>query len=54
MDTSGFGNANATPKHAQTTAMIEMSHQQLKQILKIIMASNITHFDRYVNLAVMA
>ena len=54
MDKAGIKVSHATIKHAQTTEMIERSHQRLKQILKINVSADRPQWDRYVNQAVMA
>ena len=54
MDTACTKTTHATLKHARTIGMIGMSHQKLKQLLKINVASDAPHLERYVNLAAMA
>ena len=54
METAGIIIPRATQKHCQTMVTIERSQQKLKQKLKINVASDASHEDRYVNLAVMA
>ena len=54
MKTAGIKIDHATVKHAQTIGMVERSHQELKQILKINVSADSPQWDRYVNFAVMA
>ena len=54
MRTAGIQIEQATVKHAQTIGMVECSHQRLKQILKINVATDSPQWDKYINLAVMA
>ena len=54
VDKTGIKVSHATIKHAQTIRMIEMSHQRLKQILKINVSADCPQWDRYLNLAVIA
>ena len=54
MSESGSKINHATLKHAQTIGMIERNQQKLKQILQVNVAAHKSHWDRYVNLAIMA
>ena len=51
---SGIKINHAILKHATFIGMVERNHQELKQILKINVAVDKPHWDRYVNLVIMA
>ena len=53
MRTAGIKIKHATVKHVQTIGMVELSHQRLKQDLKINVSAVSPQWDMYVNLAVM-
>ena len=53
METSRVRSAHDTLEHAQTIAMIDRSHQKLKQIMKINVTSDSLQGNRYVNLVDM-
>ena len=54
MESAGIKIEHATVKHAQTIGMVERSHQNLKQILKINISADSPQWNIYVNMAVMA
>ena len=53
MSESGIKINHATLKHAQTIRRVQRTHQKLKKILKVNVAADKPHWDRYVKLAIM-
>ena len=50
----GLEISHATIKHARTKGMVERSHAKLKKIFKIHVNVDRPHWDRYVDIAIMA